>query len=303
MEHVHRDGENIPTAIAHRRVQGDGVSLHVAHAGDGPAVVLLHGFPEDWRTWRHQIPALVSAGFAVFAPDLRGYNESDKPQHAGAYHMKHLVEDVAAVVRETGRGRAHIVGHDWGGMLAWTFAGIHPEMVDRLVILNAPHPELYRRVLRRPSAQWLKAWYTVLFRIPRLSEWLLSAKDFRLVRDLFRRRPALPAFGEAEAQGYIDALSRPGALTSALRWYRDNAGSDAVQLYSLARSAAPTLVIWGERDTALGLELLEGLDRMAPDLRIHRIARASHWVQNEAPDEVNRVLIEFLDRPRDSAAR
>jgi epoxide hydrolase 4 len=281
------------TVIAHRRVQGDGVNLHVAHAGDGPCVILLHGFPEDWRTWKHQIPALVSAGFAVFAPDLRGYNESDKPQHRGAYHMKHLVEDVAAVVRDTGRERAHIVGHDWGGILAWTFAGTHPELVDKLVILNAPHPELYRRALRRRSAQWLKTWYTVLFRIPRLSEWLLSARDFRLVRDLFRRRPALPAFGETDAQDYIDALSRPGALTSALRWYRDNASSD-VQLSSSARTAAPTLVIGGERDTALGVELLEGLDRVAPDLRIHRIARASHWVQNEAPDEVNRVLIDFL---------
>jgi epoxide hydrolase 4 len=236
------------TAIAHRRVQGDGVNLHVAHEGDGPCVILLHGFPEDWRTWKHQIPALVSAGFAVFAPDLRGYNDSDKPQHRGAYHMKHLVEDVAAVVGDTGCGRVHIVGHDWGGSLAWAFAGTHPELVDKLVILNAPHQELYRRMMRRPSAR-LKAWYTVLFRIPRLSEWVLSAMDFRLVRGLFLRRPALPAFSEAQAQDYIDALSRPGALTSALRWYRDNASRDAVQLSSSARSAAPTLVIWGERDT------------------------------------------------------
>lgn len=280
--------------ISHRWVAGDGIRLHVAHSGDGPAVVLLHGFPEDWRTWKHQIPALVSSGFAVFAPDLRGYNESDRPQYRGAYHMKHLVEDVASIVRATGRPRAHIVGHDWGGILAWAFAGVHADLVDRLVVLNAPHLELFHRRARPLSSQWFKSWYTLLFRIPSLSEWVLSAGDYRLLRDLFLRRPALPAFSEADARGYIEAFAKPGALTAALRWYRDNASPDAVQLSRAARSAAPTLVIWGDRDSALGVDLLDGLDRMAPNLRIHRIAGASHWVQNEAPDEVNRVMIDFL---------
>src|SRR5688572_16519697 len=139
--------------IVHRFIQGDRVRLHIACAGEGPAVILLHGFPEQWHTWRHQIPALAAAGFSVYAPDLRGYNESERPTHAGAYHIAHLVADVAAVVRATGHDRAHIVGHDWGGILAWAFAGAHPELVDRLVILNAPHMALFHRRMRRPSRQ------------------------------------------------------------------------------------------------------------------------------------------------------
>lgn len=282
------------TQIRHEWLHGDAIRLHVLRAGDGPPVILLHGFPEDARTWKHQIPALVSAGFSILAPDLRGYGRSDRPTAAGAYHMKHLIADVARLVGATGHGRAHVVGHDWGGVVAWTFAGAHPELVDTLVILNAPHIEIFLRHLRRPSRQWLRSWYTVLFRIPWLSERLLSMGNYRLIRGLFRDRPALPAFSTEDIDGYIATLAEPGALTAALRWYRDNAAADAVQLSRSARVDAPTLVIWGERDTTLGLELLDGLDRVARRVRVHRIARASHWVQNEAPDEVNRAMIEFL---------
>jgi pimeloyl-ACP methyl ester carboxylesterase len=280
--------------IRHERIRGDGIFLHVARAGSGPPVILLHGFPENWRTWKHQIPALTAAGFAVLAPDLRGYNESDRPSQREAYHLKHLVADVAALVRATGRERAHVVGHDWGGILAWTFAGAHPELLDRLVILNAPHLDIYRRLARGPSRQLLRSWYVLLFRIPRLSEWALSARNFHLIRDLFRRQPFKPAFSDGETEAYIQALAKPGALTAALNWYRENAAPDAVHLARSARVDAPTLVIWGERDTSLGIELLDDLKRVAPRVRVHRITDASHWVQNEAPDEVNRVLIEFL---------
>lgn len=282
------------TEIRHERIRGDGLFLHVARAGSGPPVILLHGFPENWRTWKHQIPALTAAGFAVLAPDLRGYNESDRPSQREAYHLKHLVADVAALVRATGRERAHVVGHDWGGILAWTFAGAHPELLDRLVILNAPHLDIYRRLARGPSRQLLRSWYVLLFRIPRLSEWALSARNFHLIRDLFRRQPFKPAFSDGETEAYIQALAKPGALTAALNWYRENAAPDAVHLARSARVDAPTLVIWGERDTSLGIELLDDLKRVAPRVRVHRITNASHWVQNEAPDEVNRVLIEFL---------
>ena len=279
--------------IRHEWVQGDGVRLRVARAGEGPPVVLLHGFPEDSRTWKHQIAALVASGHSVAVPDQRGYLESDRPTDAGAYLMKHLVADVAAVVRSTGHGTAHVVGHDWGGVVAWTFAATHPQLLEKLVILNAPHPELYRRELGK-SRQALRAWYVLLFRIPRLSEWLLSARDFKAVRDLFGKRPAKPAFTQEEIDGYVDALSRPGALTAALRWYRDNASAEAQRASRPVRTQAPTLVIWGMRDSALVPELLDGLDEVAPNVRIHRIAAASHWVQNEAPDEVNRAIIDFL---------
>src|SRR4051812_29862578 len=204
------------TQVRHERIRCDGVSLSVARAGDGPAVILLHGFPEDSRTWKHQIPALVSAGFSVLAPDLRGYNESDRPAHRSAYHLKHLVSDVVALVRATGRARAHIVGHDWGGIVAWTFAGVHPELTDRLVILNAPHLDIYLRHTARPSRQWLRSWYASLFRLLRFPEWALAARHFYVLRDMFGRQPVQPAFTRAEIDGYIQALSQPGALTAAL---------------------------------------------------------------------------------------
>ena len=272
-------------------------------------MILLHGFPLGWRSWTHQIPALASAGFSVLAPDLRGYNESDRPAARSAYHLTHLVADVVALVRATGHARAHIVGHDWGGIIAWAFAGAHPELLDRLVIVNAPHVDIYVRHIRRPSRQWLRSWYALLFRIPHLSEWVLSAGDFHALRSAFRHAGQL-ALSDADVNTMIDALARPGALTAALNWYRANAAPDAVRLTRSARTAAPTLVIWGERDPALGVELLEGLDEVAPLVRVHRIARAGHWVQNEAADDVNRVLIDFLldraaipaDRGRGSAA-
>jgi epoxide hydrolase 4 len=281
--------------VRHEGIRGDGINLHVARTGDGPPVLLLHGFPEDWRSWKRQLPALADAGFSAVAPDLRGYNESDRPLERGAYHLRHLVADVAAIVRATGRGRAHIVGHDWGGILAWTFAGAHPELVDRLVILNAPHLQIYMEKAMRPSRQMLRAWYLLFFRIPRLPEWALSARDFAAVRDMFRRGPKQPAFTDADIDDYVRALSRPGALTAALNWYRANLGSrDAIDLARGARVEAPALVIWGDHDPALGIELLDGVERFAPRVRVHRIARASHWVQNEAAGEVNDVMIDFL---------
>ena len=281
--------------IRHERVSGDGVRLHVARAGAGPAVILLHGFPENWRSWKHQIDALASAGFSVLAPDLRGYNESDRPAQRSAYHLRHLIADVAALVRASGAARAHIVGHDWGGILAWAFAGRHPELLDKLVILNAPHLRLYREKARQPSRQTLRAWYLLLFRMPGVSEWALAARDFGAIRDMFRRMPKQPAFTDADIDEYVAALARPGALTAALNWYRENlASAEALQIAVSAYVRAETLVIWGEHDPGLGVELLEGLERVAPRVRVHRVPYASHWVQNEAPDEVNRVLLDFL---------
>jgi epoxide hydrolase 4 len=281
--------------LRHERVEGaGGVGLHVVRAGEGPLVVLLHGFPEHWISWRHQIGPLVDAGFSVAVPDLRGYNLSERPLARDAYHLRFLVDDVAAVILASGQTRAHVVGHDWGGIIAWTFAGVHRALLDKLVIMNAPHMRLYVRVARRNIRQLLRAWYILLFRLPYLPERLLAASDYAAVRRMFKKFPSRRgAFSNDDIDRYVEALRRPGALTAGLNYYRANAGSGA-RLAISARSGADTLVIWGEKDPALVIELLDGLDRVAPHVRVHRLPDVSHWVQNEAPDEVNRVMIDFL---------
>jgi pimeloyl-ACP methyl ester carboxylesterase len=280
--------------LRHERVRGDGIELHVAIAGEGPPVILLHGFPENWRSWRRQFAALVGAGFSVWVPDMRGYNESERPRERDAYHLTHLVADVASLVRATGHARAHIGGHDWGGLVAWTFAGRHPELVDRLVILNAPPVDIYLDKVRRPP-QMFRSWYVLLFLVPHLAEWTLSAGNYRAVRHMFGRLPQQRgAFSEADIQQYVDALSAPGALTAALNYYRANAGPNGLAAARGMRITAETLVIWGDRDPALGIEVLDGLNTVAPRSRVHHIPNAGHWVQNEAPAEVNRMLVAFL---------
>ena len=281
-------------------IEGDGVKLHVVRAGAGPAVILLHGFPESSRSWRRQIPVLAAAGLSVLAPDLRGYGESDKPAGRNAYRLRHLVADVAALVKASGAARAHVVGHDWGGIIAWTFAGMHPELVDRLVIMNAPHPDIYFSKLWR-TRQLFRSSYVLLFRIPRVAEWLLSRNDFGVVRHMFRRLPARHAtFTKEDVDAYVKALRQPGALTAALDYYRAFFSGDALARAKPSIVTAETLVIWGEQDPALGLELLDGLERVAPRVRVARLPHASHWVQNEAPDEVNRLLVGFLSGAHDS---
>jgi len=278
-----------------RRISGHGVQLHVVVDGTGPPVILLHGFPENWRSWHRQISPLAAAGFSVWVPDLRGYNLSDRPVKKSAYELDNLVADVVALVKETGYPRAHIVGHDWGGIIAWAIAERFPELVDRLVILNAPHLKLYLEKVKCPR-QMLRSWYVLFFQIPKLPEVALAAGNFRAVRNMFRLSPHIKtAFSDSDIENYIQGLSRPGALTASLNYYRANlTGARVREIRRMTPVSAETAIIWGERDPALGIELLEGIDRVAPRNHVYRIPNSSHWVQNEAPDEVNRILVEFL---------
>ena len=283
--------------LRHERIEGDGVALHVVRAGAGPPVILLHGFPENWRSWRRQVEPLVGAGFSVLLPDLRGYNLSDIPAGRDAYRLVHLVEDVAALVRASGRARAHVVGHDWGGIVAWHFAARCAPLLDKLVIMNSPHPGIFARQVRRPP-QLFKSWYAAFFLLPYLPELALSAADYGAIRHMFARMPARSgAFSAEDIDAYVAAMKVPGALTAALNYYRANALTRMPRTAGAHRIEAETLVIWGEKDPALGIGLLDGLDRKVARLRVHRIPDAGHWVQNEAPEEVNRVLTEFLAGP------
>jgi pimeloyl-ACP methyl ester carboxylesterase len=287
--------------ISHHFAHVNGIRLHYVEAqtangnANSPLCLLLHGFPEFWYSWRHQIRALAEAGFRVLAPDLRGYNLSDKPQGVPAYRLEVLLEDIAELIRHAGAETAAVAGHDWGGVLAWHLPVFHPGLVDKLMILNAPHPAAYRRELRSWK-QLLKSWYVFLFQMPGVAEELIRAGDFDLIGRMLRRGPVhANAFTSEDIQLYKQALARPGALTAALNYYRAGFrgllhadGRDTVPV------AVPTLLLWGERDPYLSPNLTERLGPWVPDLRVVRLPDASHWVQNDVPDRVNRLMIDFL---------
>jgi pimeloyl-ACP methyl ester carboxylesterase len=270
------------------------VSLHYVEAGSGPLLVLLHGFPEFWYSWRHQISALARAGFRVLAPDLRGYNESDKPAGVESYRVERLASDVLGLIRHAGERRAAVAGHDWGGGIAWHLAMQHPEAVNRLVILNSPHPAPFRRELRT-LGQLLRSWYIFFFQLPGLPEWLFRAGNFALLERTLRREPVRrDAFLAEDIRLYKQALGRPGALTAAINYYRALFRHSGRLLGQMRTIDVPTLLIWGEKDPYLGMRLTEGLQPWVPRLRVERIADASHWVQCDAPERVNRLMIDFL---------
>jgi pimeloyl-ACP methyl ester carboxylesterase len=278
----------------HRQAQVNGVRLHYVEAGSGPLVVLLHGFPEFWYAWRHQIPALAEAGFRVLAPDLRGYNLSDKPTGVPAYRLEALLGDVIGLIHHAGAEQAALVGHDWGGVLAWYLAMHHPDRVEKLVILNAPHPAAYRREMRR-WIQRLKSWYVFFFQIPGLPEQVLEAGDFDVIDRMLCRQPVHPeAFTAEDRRLYKQALARPGALTAALNYYRALRDPSHRTPNDNAPIQVPTLLLWGERDSYLSPRLTEGLDAWVPNLRVARFPDVSHWVQNDVPERVNRLLIDFV---------
>ncbi|HEX7243804.1 MAG TPA: alpha/beta hydrolase [Longimicrobiaceae bacterium] len=280
---------DVPGPWTHRDAVVNGVRLHYVEAGEGPLVVLLHGFPEFWYGWRHQIPALAEAGFRVIAPDMRGYNLSDKPRGVGSYRVEALVEDVAGLVRHAGAERAHVVGHDWGGVVAWYLAMQRPEVLDRLVVLNAPHPGVFSRELRKPD-QMLRSAYAAFFQLPWLPEAAIRARGFALLERVFRTEPARPgAFTDEDIARYREAAARPGALTAMLNYYRAFARRPR-----LHRIHAPTLLVWGERDPHLVVRNTEGLEPWVPGIRVERIPEASHWVAADEPGRVGRLLAGFL---------
>jgi epoxide hydrolase 4 len=281
--------------VAHRYTDLAGLRLHYVEAGEGPLVVLLHGFPEFWFSWRFQIPALAAAGFRVVAPDMRGYNLSDKPKSVGSYALERLARDVERLIGALGEERAVIVGHDWGGIVAWAVAILHPERVERLVILNVPHPERFSRGLRTPR-QLLRSSYAFFFQIPWLPERVLRAGDFALVRSVFRNDPVRPGtFGEENIGRYVEALSCPGALTAAINYYRALARRGPTVARALRRRIeAPVMVIWGQRDLFLVPELAKPDPVWVPNVRLERLPDASHWVQQDRPEKVNALLLDFL---------
>lgn len=282
--------------LSHRFTERSGVRLHYVEAGEGPLVVLLHGFPELWYSWRHQIPALVEAGYRVIAPDMRGYNLSDKPAGVAAYASSELTADVAALIQAAGVERAAaVVGHDWGAGVAWPFAMRYPELLERLVILNGPHPATMLAALRTPR-QLRKSWYMFFFQIPMLPELLMRWTDYAPLRASVKNDPCRPgAVTDDELARYLEAWSQPGALTATINYYRA-----ALRPSSLLKSGkpprvdTPVLIIWGEHDRYLGPEVAMPDPELAPNVRLVRIPDASHFAHYDRPEKVNQLLLDFL---------
>jgi len=279
----------------HHQAIINGIRLHYVTAGEGPLVVLLHGFPEFYYSWRHQIPALARAGFQVVAPDMRGYNLSEKPAGVHNYRINALVEDVAALIKHMGATQATVVGHDWGGAVAWAVPMTYPALVEKLVVLNAPHPGAFMRELRSRE-QLRKSWYILFFQIPILPELLIRSNKGALLGEMLRTDPERAgAFTEEDIDRYVQAINQPGALTGALNYYRALFRQSPIQtMRSIRRIDTPTLLIWGEHDRYLGIRLTQNLGAWVPNLRLERIPQSGHWVQAEAADRVNELLIEFL---------
>lgn len=275
----------------HREERVNGIRLHRVEMGTGTPVVLLHGFPEFWWGWRRQIQPLADGGFRVIASDLRGYNLSEKPRGVSSYRIQALVADVEALIRHTGAERAHVVGHDWGGIVAWWLVMTAPERVDRLAILNAPHPRAFRREIRTLD-QMRRSWYAMAFQLPLLPEMALRANGFKLLEAIFRAESVRPgAFTDEDVRRYKEAAARPGALTAMLNYYRAAARYPSPPTRVIER---PTLLIWGERDQALRVQLTRGLEEWVPRIRVECLPEASHWVAAEFPERVAELLTGFL---------
>ena len=284
--------------LNHEYVRANGIRFHCVTAGDGPLVLLLHGFPEFWYAWRHQIPAL-SERYRVVAPDLRGYGDTEKPRRVADYRTGVLAADVAALVDALGHKKAHVVGHDWGGGVAWITATDHPEIVDKLVVLNCPHPRVFAKALRSNLRQLGRSWYMFFFQLPWLPEAVFRLAPRQVVDRMFRRMAVRKdTFTEEDLRQFREALQKPGALTAAINYYRAtfrNFRAMRELEQSAKQIAAPTLLVWAENDVALGKELTYGMEPLfSSTFRIHYVPNCSHWVNEEQPDLVNRLLLDFL---------
>ena len=263
------------------RVPADGLELEVLDEGEGPVVLLVHGFPDSSHLWRHQVPALTAAGLRVIAPDMRGFGASDRPAAVEAYRLSHAVADLVAVLDAAGVERARVVGHDWGAGVAWLMAAIRPERVERLVALSVGHPATARRTF----ADREKAWYMLLFQFEGIAEELLARDDWAFLRAWLR--------DEGDVERYVADLSRPGALTAALNWYRGMPFSSPRQTAKAV--TVPTLYVWSDNDVALKKKCARlCADYVVADYRFEVLEGTSHWLLDEQPETVADLILDRI---------
>ncbi|MGI8913617.1 MAG: alpha/beta fold hydrolase [Chloroflexota bacterium] len=291
-------------ALQHGYARVNGIRIHYVEAGSGPLMLFLHGFPEFWYAWDRQLRDFGRDHQAV-APDMRGYNETEKPEALDAYRVSTLVEDIRALADHLGAQRFVLVGHDWGGVVAWAFAAAHPDRLEQLVIINAPHPAIFGRELQQNPAQQRASAYMLLFRSPAAETALSANKYERLTGTLLDPLQRDGHFTAEDRAAYLRAWAQPGALTGGLNYYRaaqlgpDLTSETDTGMQAIAQPSpinVPTRVIWGERDTALLTGNLDGLDAYVADLTIRRVPEGTHWLIHEQPDLINRTIREFLSR-------
>jgi epoxide hydrolase 4 len=283
-------------ALIYRTVTANHIDFNVAVAGSGERLALcLHGFPESSFSWRHQMPLLARLGYRVWAPDLRGYGKTSRPRGVEAYGLETLEEDVAALIEASGAKEVVLIGHDWGALIAWHYAMFGRIPVAKLIIMNVPHPALAQKGLRT-RRQLAKSWYIFFFQLPAIPEWMLGRNNCAAIGQAFRGMAVdKTRFPDEVLRVYRDAAAEPGALTAMLNYYR-------ALLRGLRRTGrrgtpkinVPTLMIWGEVDTALGKELTYGTEEHVSDLTLRYLPNVSHWVQQEAPETVNAMINAWL---------
>jgi pimeloyl-ACP methyl ester carboxylesterase len=283
------------SGVSHEFIDVGEIKLHTVLAGpaDGPLVILLHGFPEFWYGWRNQILPLAQAGYRVAVPDQRGYNLSEKPRHLSAYRVDRLAGDVVGLMRALGHERAALVGHDWGGIVAWTTAVLYPQHVTRLAALNAPYHMVAPRVIARHPAQLRMSAYILFFQIPLFAEAILRNNHWEPLAQTLQRTSRPGAFSETVIEQYRQAWWRKGAMTGMLNWYRALLRRP-LPLPLRPRISIPTLILWGARDSALSRPMAQLSAALCDHVRLVFFEDASHWLQHEEAQEVNQLLIEFF---------
>jgi epoxide hydrolase 4 len=283
-------------AMQYESVQANGINFNVATAGTGNRLALcLHGFPESSFSWRHQMPLLERLGYRVWAPDMRGYGGSSKPLGVKAYAHEILESDVAALIEASGAKEVVLIGHDWGALIAWNYAMFGRVPISRLIIMNVPHPAIWEKNLLN-IRQWMKSWYIYFFQLPWIPEWALARNGYAAIARSFSSMAIDKSrFPDEVLRVYRESAAQPGALTAMVNYYR------AAVRYSLRTRRrgtpqidTPTLMLWGESDAALGIELTYGTEKFVSNLTLRYLPNVSHWVQQEAPETVNAMIEAWL---------
>ena len=276
-------------------IEANGLTFEVATAGEGDKLALcLHGFPELHYSWRHQMPLLAEMGYRVWAPNMRGYGQTTRPPNKKDYRLDHLTADVGALIDASGAEEVTLLAHDWGAIVAWQFAIQQVRPLTRLIIMNVPHPLCARRELKTWK-QLKKSWYMFFFQIPRLPEIRLSRNNAAVIGRLFRETSVnKDRFTREESEPYRRAAAKPGAITAMLNYYRALFQTGDARKIGDGKVHVPTLIVWGEQDIAIDIACLDGTDQYVDDLTVRRFPNASHWVQQDIPDEVNAALKDWL---------